>query len=119
LTGQYKSSTTFGPGDHRQFNREGAAFDKGETFSGVPYDVGLQAVERLKVLFPGTPLHLAALRFVLDTPGVTTVIPGASSPSQVDANLQVENMARLTPEQNRGVEQIYDDLIRRHVHARW
>ena len=119
LTGQYNSSTAFGPGDHRQFNREGAAFDKGETFAGVPYDVGLQAVERLKVLFPGTPLHLAALRFVLDTPGVTTVIPGASSPSQVDANLQVENMASLTPEQNRGVEQVYDDLIRRHVHARW
>jgi aryl-alcohol dehydrogenase-like predicted oxidoreductase len=119
LTGQYKSSTTFGPGDHRQFNREGAVFDKGETFSGVPYAVGLKAVERLKALFPGTPLHLAALRFVLDTPGVTTVIPGASSPGQVDANLQVENMAPLTPEQNRGVEQIYNDLIRRHVHALW
>ena len=94
-------------------------FDKGETFSGVPYDVGLKAVDRLKALFSGTPLHLAALRFVLDTPGVTTVIPGASHPSQVDANLQVENVDPLTPEQNRGVEQIYNELIRRHVHALW
>jgi aryl-alcohol dehydrogenase-like predicted oxidoreductase len=59
------------------------------------------------------------LRFVLDTPGVTTVIPGASHPNQVDANLQVETIAPLMPEQNRGVEQIYNDLIRRHVHALW
>lgn len=56
---------------------------------------------------------------MLDTPGVTTVIPGASSPGQVDANLQVETMAPLTPEQNRGVEQVYNDFIHRHVHALW
>ncbi len=119
LTGQYRSTTTFGARDHRQFNRDGAAFDKGETFAGVPYAVGLEAVERLRELFPETPLHLAALRFVLDTSGVTTVIPGASKPEQVDDNLRVTALAPLTAEQQRGVTEIYDTLIRRHVHALW
>jgi aryl-alcohol dehydrogenase-like predicted oxidoreductase len=119
LTGRYGAATTFSAGDHRQFNREGAAFDKGETFSGVPYAVGLDAVERLRALFPETPLHLAALRFVLDAPAVSTVIPGASKPEQVDDNLRVESIPPLTSEQHRGVRDVYDQLIRRHVHALW
>lgn len=119
LTGRYGSSTVFGAGDHRQFNREGAAFDKGETFSGVPYAVGLEAVDELGALFAETPLHLAALRFVLDTPGVTTVIPGASRPDQVDDNLRAAELAPLTEAQRRGIEEIYDRRIRRHVHALW
>jgi aryl-alcohol dehydrogenase-like predicted oxidoreductase len=119
LTGKYESSTKFSAGDHRNFNREGAAFDKGETFSGVPYEVGLAAVERLRALFPGTPLQLAALRFILDTPGVTTVIPGASKAVQVEDNLRALELGSLTSEQQRQVSDIYDELIRPHVHARW
>lgn len=119
LTGRYGKGTKFSSGDHRQFNRDGAAFDKGETFSGVPYEVGLEAVERLRALFPDTPLHLAALRFVLDTPGVSTVIPGASNPDQVSDNLRAAELAPLTPAQQRGITEVYAELIRRHVHALW
>jgi aryl-alcohol dehydrogenase-like predicted oxidoreductase len=119
LTGHYRPNTTFEPGDHRHFNRDGAAFDKGETFSGVPYDVGLAAVERLKGIFPNIPLHLAALRFVLDTPGVTTVIPGASNPQQMDDNLRAVDLPSLTPDQLQQVSEVYGELIRQHVHALW
>lgn len=119
LTGLYRPSTTFSAGDHRQFNRDGAAFDKGETFSGVPYEVGLEAVERLRALFPAMPLHLAALRFVLDAAGVSTVIPGASNPGQVDENLRVLDVPPLSPEQLTAISEIYDALLRAHVHARW
>jgi aryl-alcohol dehydrogenase-like predicted oxidoreductase len=119
LAGRYSTTTTFSNGDHRHFNRDGSAFDKGETFSGVPFDVGLEAVQRLRAAFPDTPLHLLALRFVLDTPAVTTVIPGASSPAQVDSNLRAADLEPLTDEQRHVVERIYDELIRRHVHARW
>lgn len=119
LTGKYTAETRFEPGDHRFFNREGAAFDKGETFSGVPYNVGLEATARLRALFPNTPLHLAALRWVLDSPYVTTVIPGASSPEQVDDNLRVATVAPLSEPQHAEVRAVYNDLIRRHVHALW
>jgi aryl-alcohol dehydrogenase-like predicted oxidoreductase len=119
LTGKYTSQTRFSDGDHRHFNRDGAAFDKGETFSGVPYAVGLLAVRRLEAAFAGTPLHLAALRYVLDASAVSTVIPGASSPRQVDENLRAADLEPLSLEQQRAVEQIYDELVRGHVHARW
>lgn len=119
LTGRYSEKTEFGAKDHRQFNREGAAFDKGETFSGVPYAVGLEAVEALRGLLPGIPLHLAALRFILDTTGVTTVIPGASSPEQIEDNLRVNALGPLTEPQMRGITEIYERLIRGHVHALW
>jgi aryl-alcohol dehydrogenase-like predicted oxidoreductase len=119
LAGGYSVATSFSVGDHRHFNRDGSAFDKGETFSGVPFDVGLEAVRRLQAAFPGTPLHLLALRFVLDTPAVTTVIPGASNPEQVDSNLRAADLEPLTAEQQLVVERIYDELIRHHVHSRW
>jgi len=119
LTGLYRTSTTFADGDHRQFNRDGAAFDKGETFSGVPYEIGLEAVEQLRKSFPNLPLHLAALRFVLDAKGVSTVIPGASNPDQVDENLRVLAVEPLTVAQHKSVAQVYNSLIQRHVHARW
>lgn len=119
LTGKYTRDTSFGPGDHRHFNREGAAFDKGETFSGVPYEIGLEAVTRLTAIFPGLPLHLAALRWVLDSPHVTTVIPGASTPEQVDDNLRAAALPRLSEAQHAEAREIYDELIRPHVHALW
>lgn len=119
LTGNYHLATTFAPGDHRNFNRHGAAFDKGETFSGVPYEVGLDAVERLRNIFPNVPIHQAALRFTLDTPGVTTVIPGASNPKQIEDNLRAVEMPSLTAEQMQQASDLYDERIRSHVHALW
>lgn len=119
LTGKYTAQTRFEPGDHRFFNREGAAFDKGETFSGVPYEVGLDAATRLGALFPDLPLHLAALRWLLDSPHITTVIPGASSPGQVDDNLRAVTLPALSDAQHAEVRRVYNELIRRHVHALW
>lgn len=119
LTGSYSHDTRFEAGDHRHFNREGAAFDKGETFSGVPYEVGLEAARRLAAAFPEVPLHLAALRWVLDSSEVTTVIPGASRPEQLDQNLRASALPQLTPAQHAFVQSLYDELIRPHVHALW
>jgi aryl-alcohol dehydrogenase-like predicted oxidoreductase len=120
LSGRYDANTTFAPNDHRNYNRHGEAFDVGETFSGVPYDVGLQAVEELKRLVdPGMTLTQFALRWVIDQPGVSTVIPGARNPEQVRANAAVAALAPLTDEQLRGVTEVYDRLLRAHVHDRW
>ena len=120
LSGRYDANTTFAPNDHRNYNRHGEAFDVGETFSGVPYEVGLQAVEELRRLVdPGVTLAQFALRWVIDQPGVSTVIPGARSPEQVRANAAVAALAPLTDEQLSGVADVYDRLLRAHVHDRW
>jgi aryl-alcohol dehydrogenase-like predicted oxidoreductase len=120
LSGRYDANTTFAPNDHRNYNRHGEAFDVGETFSGVPYDVGLQAVEELKSLVdPGVTLAQFALRWVIDQPGVSTVIPGARNPEQVRANAAVAALAPLSDEQLSGVADVYDRLLRAHVHDRW
>ena len=120
LTGRYSTSTQFGKDDHRTFNREGAAFDKGETFAGVDYDTGLQAVEGLKALFPaGTDLAAMALRWVLMFPEVSTVIPGASRVDQVRQNLDAANVHALTQAQMDGVKAVYDRYIRPSVHHLW
>lgn len=120
LTGRYSRSTVFGKDDHRTFNREGAAFDKGETFAGVDYDTGLQAVEALKALFPaGADLAALALRWVLMFPEVSTVIPGASRISQVQPNLDAANLPALTAAQMQGVRAVYDRYIRPSVHHLW
>jgi len=84
LSGRYDEHTQFAPEDHRSYNRHGEAFDVGETFSGVPYEVGLAAVGELQALpDPGVPLAQFALRWVIDQPGVSTVIPGAPMPSSL------------------------------------
>jgi aryl-alcohol dehydrogenase-like predicted oxidoreductase len=120
LSGRYDANTTFAADDHRNYNRHGEAFDVGETFSGVPYDVGLGAVEELKRLVdPGVTLAQFALRWVIDQPGVSTVIPGARNPEQVRANAAVAELPRLREEQLSGVADIYDRLLRAHVHDRW
>lgn len=120
LTGKFSPQTQFGPDDHRTFNRAGAAFDKGETFAGVDYQTGLAAVEELKQLFPGQP-HLAplALRWVLMFPEVSCVIPGASRPEQLTANLAAEALPPLTPAQLAAVRAVYDQRIRPLVHQLW
>lgn len=120
LTGKLKADTTFGPKDHRTYNREGASFDKGETFSGVPYDLGLAAAEELKKLFGTENLVPYALRWILMHDAVSVVIPGASKATQVTANLNaIEAVPALTDEQMAGVKAIYDRYLRDVIHPQW
>ncbi len=120
LSGRYDESTTFGPDDHRNFNRQGAEFDVGETFAGVPFEVGLEAVEELRELVgPGVVLAQFALRWVIDQEGVSVVIPGARNPEQARANAGAAASDPLSEEQRAGVAEVYDRLIRPHVQDRW
>jgi aryl-alcohol dehydrogenase-like predicted oxidoreductase len=120
LSGRYDEHTTFGADDHRNYNRHGESFDVGETFAGVPYEVGLEAVRRLKPLVPpGATMAQWALRWIVDKPGVTVVIPGARDPEQARANAAAADLAPLTPEAHAAVAEVYDELIRPLVHGRW
>lgn len=120
LTGKMSPQTSFGPEDHRSFNRNGEAFDKGETFSGVDFNLGLEAVEALKKLFPGQESLAAwAIRWVLMFPEVSTVIPGASRAEQVQPNIAASELPPLTQEQMQGVARVYDQYIKPSVHTLW
>lgn len=120
LSGKYTAETRFGPGDHRFYNRNGMFFDKGETFSGVPFETGLQAVAKLVRLFPdNTPLAHAALGWILMREEVSCIIPGASSPDQVRTNLDAASFTRLTTGQMDAIRKIYEDDIRPLVHQLW
>ncbi len=120
LSGRYDSGTTFGAADHRAYNRHGEAFDVGETFSGVDFETGLEAVRRLAPLVPeGASMAQWALRFVLDQPGVSVVIPGARNPEQARANAGAAALAPLPEADLAAVRAIYDELIRPSVHGRW
>ncbi len=120
LTGKLSAASTFQADDHRQFNRHGESFDVGETFSGVPYEVGLQAVEELRPLLPpGVTMTQLALRWILMFDAVTCAIPGAKRPSQVDDNMAASDLAPLSPAAMAAVHEVYDRLIRPHVHQRW
>ncbi|ONI88352.1 aldo/keto reductase [Saccharothrix sp. ALI-22-I] len=120
LSGKYTASTTFGADDHRNYNRNGDAFDVGETFSGVPFEVGLEAVERLRALVPaGATMAQFALRWIVDQPGVTVVIPGARNAEQARANSTAADLAPLSASAQDEVRAVYDSLIRPLVHDRW
>jgi aryl-alcohol dehydrogenase-like predicted oxidoreductase len=120
LTGKLSPASAFAADDHRHFNRHGEAFDVGETFSGVPYDVGLQAVEALRPLIPpGATMVQLALRWILMFDAVTCAIPGAKRPSQVDGNMAASDLSPLSSETMAAVQEVYDRLIRPHVHQRW
>ena len=120
LTGKLRRDSAFAPDDHRAFNREGAGFDRGETFSGVPYDVGLDAVEELRPLVPeGMTMARFALRWILDADGVTCAIPGGKRPSQVEDNVAASDLPPLSPELHQKVRALYEARIRTHVHDRW
>jgi aryl-alcohol dehydrogenase-like predicted oxidoreductase len=123
LTGKYDESTTFAPDDHRNFNRHGEAFDVGETFSGVPFEVGVQAAREVAEIAGsttgGAPTAAFALRWVIDQPGVTAVIPGARTPEQVRGNVAAAGLPPLTDGQLVDLERLYDERIRAHVHDRW
>jgi len=120
LTGKMRPDSTFADDDHRRFNRQGEAFDMGETFSGVPYEVGLEAVERLERLVPdGATLAQLALRWILMFDAVTCVIPGAKTPAQALDNAGAARLLPLPDDTMASVRQVYDELIRPHVHQRW
>jgi aryl-alcohol dehydrogenase-like predicted oxidoreductase len=120
LTGKFTADTRFGADDHRNFNRGGEAFDVGETFSGVDYQVGIEAAREFAALAPdgATPAQLA-LRWVIDQPGVTTVIPGASSVAQERSNVEAAALPALDGETIAAIEDLYDRRIRPLVHHRW
>jgi aryl-alcohol dehydrogenase-like predicted oxidoreductase len=120
LSGRYDENTSFAADDHRNYNRKGEAFDVGETFSGVDFATGLEAVRRLRPLVPeGATMAQFALRWILDQPGVSVVIPGARNPEQVAGNVGAEALNPLTDDQLTAVREIYDELIRPQVHDRW
>ena len=120
LTGKMRPDTKFGTDDHRNYNIKGESFDVGETFSGVPYDVGLKAVERLRPLVSGNATMAAlALRWILMFDAVTVAIPGAKNAAQAKGNAAAGELPPLTADQMAAVKQVYDTDIRPLVHHRW
>ncbi len=120
LTGKLKADSTFASDDHRDFNRHGEAFDRGETFSGVDYDIGLKAVEELKAICPdGMSMVQFALRWILMFDAVTCAIPGAKRPSQADENFAASDMPAISEETMAKIGSIYDKYIRELVHHYW
>lgn len=120
LTGKFSAASTFTEGDHRQFNRNGDAFDKGETFSGIDYQTGLDAVEALKKIFPGqNNLAPIALKWILQFDAVSCIIPGASNVQQVDSNLGAFEVPDLSAAQLQAVQEVYEKYIRPSVHQLW
>jgi aryl-alcohol dehydrogenase-like predicted oxidoreductase len=120
LTGKMTRTTSFAEDDHRQFNRQGAGFDRGETFSGLDYEIGLQAVEELRALLPpNMTMSQLALRWILMFPAVTCAIPGAKRPSQVEENVVAADLPVLSHATMHQIRDIYERLVRLHVHHYW
>lgn len=120
LSGKFKADTRFEQSDHRQYNRNGEAFDVGETFSGVAYDKGLATVERIRPLVGGSAtMAQFALRWILIFEAVTVAIPGAKTPEQARANAAAADLPALSGEVMAELKSIYDEEIRPAVHQRW
>ena len=120
LSGKYDETTTFAADDHRTYNRAGGSFDVGETFSGVPFDVGVRAARRVAGLTPtGATTAQLALRWIIDQPGVSTVIPGARNADQARANVAAAHLAPLDEATLDALRDVYDHDVREHVHSRW
>ena len=120
LTGKLTSASTFSPDDHRQFNRHGEAFDRGETFSGLDYELGLHAVEELRPLVPGGwTLAQMALRWILAFPAVTCAIPGAKRPVQVEENVSAADLPPLPQSAMASIREIYERRLRPSAHQYW
>lgn len=120
LTGKFNATSTFESTDHRAFNRDGASFNKGETFSGFDYETGLGAVESLRKLIPND-ISMAefALRWILMFPAVTCAIPGAKRPSQVEENVRAADLPEISESTMSKVEAIYNEQVKQHVHHLW
>lgn len=119
LTGKMTAESIFAPDDHRAFNREGQYFDKGETFSGVPFEVALEAVEQLRPHLGGVPMAAFALRWILMESAVSVVIPGAKSPAQVASNVAADAVPPLSVDQMEAAREVYFRLIAPHVAHQW
>jgi aryl-alcohol dehydrogenase-like predicted oxidoreductase len=123
LSGKYDRSTVFAPTDHRTYNRHGEAFDIGETFSGLPFEVGVEAAAEAARIAAARPQPVAtaslALRWILDQPGVTTVIPGARDSSQARANAAAADLSPLTGDEQAALKDIYDRYAKELVEQRW
>jgi aryl-alcohol dehydrogenase-like predicted oxidoreductase len=120
LTGKFRKDTQFSPNDHRNFNRHGEAFDQGETFAGVDYTTGLQAVEALRPLVPqGATMAEFALRWILMFPEVTATIPGAKNPRQAEDNVKASELSPLSEETMQRVREVYDRYVREQVQEKW
>lgn len=120
LTGKYGLSSKFEKSDHRNFNREGKAFDVGETFAGVDYDTGVKAVKKLEKIKPkGLTMPEFALRFILDHPQVSVAIPGGKTPEQVLDNTKASVVEPLSKKTYKEIEKIYESLIKPQVHNKW
>lgn len=120
LTGKMRADTAFAADDHRNFNRHGDAFDVGETFAGVPYEIALEAVEEIRKLVPeGATMAAMALRWILMAEAVSVVIPGARTPEQAVANAGADALAPLADDVMAAVREIYEGHIAEHVHHRW
>ena len=120
LSGRYTHETSFAADDHRTFNRHGEAFDAGETFSGVDFDTGVDAAREFAALAPAgaTPAQ-AALRWVIQQPGVSTVIPGARNPEQAEQNAAAAGLPPFSDADLAAIADLYDRRIRAQVHDRW
>ena len=120
LTGKFRRDSTFASDDHRNFNRHGESFDVGETFSGVDYNVALDAVDEIRKLVPvGVSMSQFALRWILMSNAVTCAIPGGKRADQVADNCQASAIPPLTPEAMTAIQRVYDEKIRPLVHNRW
>ena len=120
LTGKMTKNTSFPDDDHRKFNRNGESFDKGETFAGVNFEKGLQAVEELKKVCPADmSLAQFALRWILMFDAVSCTIPGAKRPSQTEENIEAAEFPELYSKTMEEVKRIYDTYVREDVHQRW
>lgn len=119
LTGKFNKDTKFGENDHRTYNRNGAAFDKGETFSGIDYNTGLEAVEELKKVFNTDNLAPYAIKWTLMFDEVSVVIPGASKEKQVIENVLASELPNITDSQMKQVEEIYNKYFKEEIHNQW
>jgi aryl-alcohol dehydrogenase-like predicted oxidoreductase len=120
LTGKFSKKSSFEPGDHRNFNRNGEMFDKGETFSGIPFEVGVDAVEELKHILPGhITLTELALKWILMKKEVSCIIPGASSSTQVHTNMKAMHLPVMEEPLLKEIDHIYEKHIKGFVHQLW
>ena len=120
LTGKLDRDTEFPEDDHRNYNRDGEAFDVGETFAGVPYETGLDAVDELRPRVPEKmTMAQFTLRWILDHDAVSTVIPGSTNPDHIAQNVEAAGFDSLSNEQHGAVRDIYEEFVYEHVHHRW
>jgi aryl-alcohol dehydrogenase-like predicted oxidoreductase len=122
LSGKFTRESSFSSGDHRNFNRDGSAFDRGETFAGLDFEKGIEVAEELKQVFAtggeGT-MAQKAIRWILDHPQISCVIPGASRPEQLHDNLAVSELPQLPAEMLERLGQLYEEKVKPEVHHRW